>query len=85
MTLRFRAPRSMLHGPFQSLQKSLKRVWLSWVYRVVCVIETCPSQSWMARVSMPSLASRHEAAAMEMGYVRVRQQADIRCANPHVP
>ena len=41
----------------QSRQKSLNRVVLNWVYRVVCVIETWPSQSWIALVSMPSLAS----------------------------
>jgi len=35
----------------------LNLVWLNAVYRVVCVIETWPSQSWMARVSMPSFAS----------------------------
>ena len=38
-------------------QKSLNRVVLNCVYRVVWVIETCPSQSWIARVSTPSLAS----------------------------
>ena len=41
----------------QSRQKSLKRVGLRAVYLVVCVIDTWPSQSWIARVSMPSLAS----------------------------
>jgi len=40
----------------QSLQKSLNRVWLKVVQHVVCVIETWPSPSWIARVSMPSLA-----------------------------
>ena len=41
----------------QSRQKSLNRVGLNVVWRVVCVIETWPSQSWITRVSMPSLAS----------------------------
>jgi hypothetical protein len=49
-----RIPRS--HSS-QSRQKSLKRVGLSAVYRVVCVIDACPSQSWIALVSMPSFAS----------------------------
>jgi hypothetical protein len=44
-------------GRDQSLQKSLKRVVLNSVYLTVCWIETCPSQSWIALVSWPSLAS----------------------------
>jgi hypothetical protein len=44
-------------APSDQRQKSLNRVVLSAVYLVVCVIETWPSQSWIALVSIPSFAS----------------------------
>jgi hypothetical protein len=50
-------PLTPFSSPRHSRQKSLNRAGLNAVYRVVCVIETWPSQSWIARVSTPSLAS----------------------------
>jgi hypothetical protein len=53
-----RAERHVLvDGDLAQRQKSLNLAVLNCVYLVVCVIETCPSQSWIALVSMPSLAS----------------------------
>ena len=41
----------------QPRQKSLNRVGLNSVYRTVCWIGLCPNQSWMDRVSWPSVCS----------------------------
>jgi len=52
--------------PRQSLQNPLNRAGLSFVYKTVCWIFLCPSQSCSARVSWPSFASLNPQACRSM-------------------